>query len=85
MPLHVTDYAHVRLTVTDIDRSRASYDAVFGFETAFEAPHENADRATKDQLAFLFGGGIHRFAGGLLGLRPPPRTATTRTGWASTT
>ena len=70
MPINVTDYAHVRLTVTDIDRSRAFYDAVFGFETAFEAPPEDADQATKDQLSFLFGGVTYRFGGGLLGLRP---------------
>jgi catechol 2,3-dioxygenase-like lactoylglutathione lyase family enzyme len=74
VPINVTDYAHVRLTVTDIDRSRAFYDAVFGFETAFEAPPADADQATKDQLGFLFGGVIYRFPGGLLGLRPVAST-----------
>ena len=29
-------FAHVRLTVTDIDRSRAFYDDVFGLPVAFE-------------------------------------------------
>lgn len=70
MPISAADFAHVRLTVTDIDRSRAFYDAVFGFETAFEAPPADADQQTKDQLSFLFGGVIYRFGGGLLGLRP---------------
>lgn len=70
MPIKVTDYAHLRLTVTDIDRSRAFYDAVFGFDAAYEAPPEDADQATKDQLAFLYGGVIYHFPGGLLGLRP---------------
>lgn len=70
MPINATGYAHIRLTVTDIDRSRAFYDAVFGFQTAFEAPPEDADQETKDQLAFLFGGVIYTFGGGLLGLRP---------------
>lgn len=70
MPIPVTDFAHVRLTVTDIARSRAFYDEVFGFDVAFEAPPEDADAETKEQLAFLFGGVIYRFAGGLLGLRP---------------
>ena len=70
MPISATDYAHVRLTVTDIDRSRAFYDAVFGFPVAFEAPPADADQETKDQLSFLFGGVIYRFGGGLLGLRP---------------
>lgn len=70
MPISATDYAHVRLTVTDIDRSRAFYDAVFGFPLAFEAPPVDADQETKDQLSFLFGGVIYQFGGGLLGLRP---------------
>lgn len=70
MPITVTDYAHVRLTVTDIARSRAFYEAVFGFDVAFEAPPEDADEETKEQLAFLFGGVIYAFPGGLLGLRP---------------
>lgn len=70
MPIPVTDFAHVRLTVTDIDRSRAFYDAVFGFDIAFEAPPADADQETKDQLGFLFGGVIYSFGGGLLGLRP---------------
>jgi len=70
VPVAVADFAHVRLTVTDIDRSRAFYDAVFGFDVAFEAPPADADQATREQLAFLFGGVIYQFAGGLLGLRP---------------
>lgn len=70
MPINATGYAHVRLTVTDIDRSRAFYDAVFGFRTAFEAPPADADQETRDQLAFLFGGVVYEFGGGLLGLRP---------------
>jgi glyoxylase I family protein len=70
MPISTTDYAHVRLTVTDIARSRKFYETVFGFDIAFEAPPADADQATKDQLAFLFGGVIYAFGGGLLGLRP---------------
>ncbi|WP_028281327.1 VOC family protein [Arthrobacter sp. H5] len=70
MPVAVSDFAHVRLTVTDIDRSREFCDAVFGFDVAFEAPPADADQETKDQLAFLFGGVIYSFGGGLLGLRP---------------
>jgi glyoxylase I family protein len=66
-----TGYSHVRLTVTDIARSRAFYDRVFGFAVAFEAPPADADQATKDALAFVFGGVIYTFgAGNLLGLRP---------------
>ena len=69
MPVSVTDYSHVRLTVSDIAASRAFYDSVFGFDVAFELP-DNPDEETKEQLAFLFGGVIYSFPGGLLGLRP---------------
>ncbi|MCR4511710.1 VOC family protein [Aeromicrobium sp. 50.2.37] len=69
MPIAATDYAHVRLTVRDIDASRRFYDSVFGFDVAFELP-ENPDEETREQLAFLFGGVIYQFPGGLLGLRP---------------
>ena len=64
-------YSHIRITVTDLTRSRDFYDRVFGFPVAFEAPPEDADQATKDALAFLFGGVIYSFGtGNLLGLRP---------------
>ena len=69
MPVPVTGYAHVRLTVTDIERSRAFYDAVFGFQVAYELPAD-ADAATEEALGFLYGGVIYAFGGGLLGLRP---------------
>ncbi|MGB3769814.1 MAG: VOC family protein [Rhodococcus sp. (in: high G+C Gram-positive bacteria)] len=69
MPIAAVDYNHVRLTVTDIDVSRKFYDSVFGFEVAFELP-PNPDAETREALAFLFGGVIYKFAGGLLGLRP---------------
>lgn len=69
MALPVTGYAHVRLTVTDIARSRAFYDDVFGFPVAHELPAD-ADERTREQLSFLFGGVIYRVPGGLLGLRP---------------
>ena len=65
-------YAHVRLTVTDIVRSRAFYDEVFGLPVAFELPTD-ADDATKEQLSFLFGGVIYQLGNSLLGLRPVAR------------
>lgn len=69
MSIPVTGVAHIRLTVRDITRSRAFYDSVFGFPVAFEVPAD-ADAATREQLAFLFGGVIYAIPGGLLGLRP---------------
>lgn len=72
-PLPVTGFSHVRLTVTDIARSRAFYDDVFGFPVAYEVPAD-ADDATRQQLGFLFGGVIYKVPGGLFGLRPVART-----------
>ncbi|WP_375433157.1 VOC family protein [uncultured Friedmanniella sp.] len=69
MPIPTTAYAHVRLTVTDIDRSRAFYDDVFGLPVAYELPPES-DEATREQLGFLFGGVIYHLGDSLLGLRP---------------
>lgn len=69
MSIAVDGFAHVRLTVTDITRSRAFYDRVFALPVAFEVPAD-ADEQTRQQLGFLFGGVIYRLGGGLLGLRP---------------
>jgi glyoxylase I family protein len=61
--------AHVRLTVTDIERSRQFYERVFGWPVLIEVP-ENADEKTREQLSFLYGGVIYDLGGSLLGLRP---------------
>ena len=56
MAVRIDRYAHVRLTVTDIDRARAFYDRVLGLEVAFELPDDaeecdsDADR-TADRAA----------------------------------
>ena len=55
--------------MTDIDRSRAFYDRVFGLPVAFEVPAD-ADEQTRQQLAFLYGGVIYHLGTGLFGLRP---------------
>jgi glyoxylase I family protein len=64
-----TSIAHVRLTVTDIERSRQFYESVFGWPVLLELP-ENADAAIRDQMSFLFGGVIYDLGGTLIGLRP---------------
>lgn len=69
MALTSTSIAHVRLTVTDIERSRQFYESVFDWPVLIELP-ENADEATRRQLSFLFGGVIYDLGGALLGLRP---------------
>jgi len=69
MPLSSTSVAHVRLTVTDIERSRQFYESVFDWPVLIEVP-ENADEATKSALSFLYGGVIYDLGGTLIGLRP---------------
>jgi glyoxylase I family protein len=64
-----TSISHVRLTVTDIERSRRFYESVFGWPVLLEVP-DNADAATRSQLSFLFGGVVYDLGGALLGLRP---------------
>ncbi|MBZ4622753.1 VOC family protein [Mycobacterium avium] len=69
MGLTNTSIAHVRLTVTDIERSRRFYESVFGWPVLLEVP-DNADSSTREQLSFLFGGVIYDLGGTLPGLRP---------------
>ena len=64
-----TSIAHVRLTVTDIERSRQFYESVFAWPVLVEVP-DHADAATRRQLDFLYGGVIYDLGGTLLGLRP---------------
>ena len=69
MGLASTSIAHVRLTVTDIERSRQFYESVFGWPVLIEVP-ENANEAMRRQLDFLYGGVVYDLGGTLLGLRP---------------
>jgi glyoxylase I family protein len=69
MPLPITGFSHVRLTVTDIQRSRRFYDDVLGLPVAFEMAAD-ADEATRAEMWWLFGGVVYVMPGGFLGLRP---------------
>lgn len=62
-------YSHIRVTVTDIARSRTFYDSVFGWPVYAELP-EDADAATRTRMAFLFGGVLYQVGDTLFGLRP---------------
>lgn len=64
-----TGVAHIRLTVTDIARSRAFYEQVLGFQVAME-PTPGNDPEVAAREAFLFGGVIFQTNGILFGLRP---------------
>lgn len=69
MAIPTKSFAHVRLTVSDIARSRAFYEGVFDLPIAVQMPPE-ADEATREQFEFLFGGVIYQLGDCLLGLRP---------------
>jgi len=69
MPISIAGFAHVRLTVTDIARSRAFYEGLFNFPVAMEMP-ANPDDATRQAFGFLYGGVIYKVGSGLFGLRP---------------
>ncbi|MBB6629140.1 VOC family protein [Nocardioides sp. KIGAM211] len=66
-----TGYAHVRLTVTDIARSRAFYDQVFGWPAAIDASDKTDEPGVKESPEQFYGGVIYQTPQGtLFGLRP---------------
>ena len=68
MSLPIEGFSHVRITVTDIARSRRFYDDVLGLPVAFEMPAD-ADAATREQNWWLFDGVVYQVPGGFFGLR----------------
>ena len=60
---------HVRLTVTDIERSRAFYTGLLGFNVAAEAPASD-DPKSDPTYPVLWGGCVMTRGTYLLGLRP---------------
>lgn len=66
-----TGFAHVRLTVTDIARSKAFYDQVFGWPTAIDTSDSVDDPGVKDSPEKFYGGTVYQTPQGtLFGLRP---------------
>ena len=63
------DIHHLRLTVTDLERSRAFYTSLLGFSVAVEAPAPT-DPASTALHELLFGGVVMIRGNLLLGLRP---------------
>jgi glyoxylase I family protein len=64
-------FSHVRLTVTDIDRSKAFYDRVFGWPVAADMSTKAGDPGVRDSPDHLYGGCVYLTPAGLLfGLRP---------------
>lgn len=68
-------FAHVRLTVTDIARSKAFYDQVFGWPTAVDASDSVDEPGVRDSAEKFFGGTVYQTPQGtLFGLRPVGNT-----------
>lgn len=65
-----TGLHHLRLTVTDLARSRAFYEGVLGFEVAAASEGDPADPAVRADPAQLYGGVVYATNGILFGLRP---------------
>jgi catechol 2,3-dioxygenase-like lactoylglutathione lyase family enzyme len=63
---------HLRLTVTDLDRSRDFYTGVLGFDVAVESPPDD-DASAAEAYKILFGGVVLSRGDLLMGLRPVAR------------
>ena len=60
---------HLRLTVTDVARSREFYTSLLGFDVAVESPPPD-DPSAEAAYRVLFGGVVLARGGLLMGLRP---------------
>jgi len=66
-----TGFAHVRLTVTDIARSKEFYDRVFGWPTAIDSSARAGEPGVSESAQEFYGGTIYQTPQGtLFGLRP---------------
>ena len=63
------DIHHLRLTVTDLERSRKFYTSLLGFDVAVESPPAD-DPAAAEAFKILFGGVIMTRGNLIMGLRP---------------
>jgi len=72
MPLiDSSGFAHVRITVTDIARSKAFYDQVFGWPAAIDASDQAGEPGVTESPEQFYGGTVYQTPQGtLFGLRP---------------
>ena len=68
------DIHHLRLTVTDVQRSREFYTHLLGFQVAVESPPAG-DPAAAETFRVLFGGVVMARGNLIMGLRPMAPTA----------
>jgi catechol 2,3-dioxygenase-like lactoylglutathione lyase family enzyme len=66
----ITGVHHVRISVTDLARSRAFYEGVLGLSPAVESEGDPSDPAVLADPAQYFGGVIYGVGSQLFGLRP---------------
>lgn len=68
-------FSHVRITVTDIARSKAFYDQVFGWPVAVDRSGAVDEPGVKESPEEFFGGTVYQTPQGtLFGLRPAGAT-----------
>ena len=69
--INSSGYAHVRLTVTDIARSKAFYDDLFGWPAAIDTSDRVDEPGVRQSQSDFYGGTIYQTpSGALFGLRP---------------
>ena len=68
-PIPCGDIHHLRLTVTDVGRSREFYTSLLGFQVAVESPPPG-DPAAAEAFKLLFGGVVMVRGNLIMGLRP---------------
>ena len=71
MPISSSGYAHVRITVTDIARSKAFYDDLFGWPKAIDSSASVDEPGVTEDPEQFYGGVVYQTPQGtLFGLRP---------------
>jgi catechol 2,3-dioxygenase-like lactoylglutathione lyase family enzyme len=66
-----SDFAHVRITVTDIARSKEFYDRVFGWPIKADASSKVNEPGVRESRELFYGGVVYQLpSGAVLGLRP---------------
>jgi glyoxylase I family protein len=64
-------FAHIRLTVTDIGRSKEFYDRVFGWPIAVDSSGQIDEPGVRESPEKFYGGVVYQTpSGALFGLRP---------------
>ena len=63
------DIHHLRLTVTDVERSRQFYTSLLGFDVVAESPPDD-DPSAAEVFKILFGGVVMARGSLIMGLRP---------------